>query len=464
MSASTLIRFLCFFCTVSHLSVGQLRATSISNAELQAMGRQAMQELRRDPGYLDDLLVNEYLTQIGKNLRRFAPTISGGINDVFVLADPAFNAFAMPGGYIGVNSGVLAYLDSEPQLAAVLAHEGAHVEQGHILRLLERNDATPWLLGAAILAAMLRGVDQTSIAGLYASQAVGLQGQLNFSREMEAEADRVGLRMLVGAGYPASAMVEAFQKLMRSQQFNDNTSFPFLRTHPLIESRITDLQARSLDASTAPVSQWPAYDFIRIRALILAAINRNQLLQLRQTLEQLGLSPAALRYAQAWLALLGNQAAQASSLLQTLDTAQLPAAAQNCVTLLQAELSTGSDQVKLLETAVRQHPSSLALRDAWVDSLIHNEQAAQAASQLRDWLIGERSQALWWMRLGQALDALGKPQAALVARAQALQLHGQTAEAVTLLKIALQTTPADPVETATIQSRLKEWERSDSRP
>ena len=166
--------------------------------------------------------------------------------ELMISRDKRVNAFALPGGYMGVNLGLLAVTDTPQELASVLAHELSHVSQRHIARMMSRQSQTaPWLMGAMILA-MLAARANTEVAGaaMAGGQAVAAQTQLNFSRDMEREADRIGFGVLSGAGFDPLGFVSMFNKLQQAARHNDDGSFPYLRSHPLTSERIADMQAR----------------------------------------------------------------------------------------------------------------------------------------------------------------------------------------------------------------------------
>ena len=143
--------------------------------------------------------------------------------ELMISRDKRVNAFALPGGYLGVNLGLLAVTETPQELASVLAHELSHVSQRHIARMMARQDQTaPWLMGAMILA-MLAARANTEVAGaaMAGSQAVAAQTQLNFSRDMEREADRIGFGVLSSAGFDPLGFVTMFNKLQQAARHND---------------------------------------------------------------------------------------------------------------------------------------------------------------------------------------------------------------------------------------------------
>jgi predicted Zn-dependent protease len=177
------------------------------------LGENIVREIRfRDPSYVDDPEVNEYLARVGE---RLAQSMSGGSQDFefFAVRDPSVNAFALPGGFVGVHTGLITAADTESELASVLAHEVAHVTQRHIARMFGQQQQMKMPMMVALAAAILLSASRSDLArgGVAAIQAGAAHSQLSYSRDFEREADRVGLQALAGAGFDARAMAAFFE-------------------------------------------------------------------------------------------------------------------------------------------------------------------------------------------------------------------------------------------------------------
>ena len=218
------------------------------------LGDRIAREIYRDPDYLDDPLLVEYVQGLWQQLM-VAARARGELNaeiderfawEIFLARDRSVNAFALPGGYFGVHLGLIGLVSSRDELASVLGHELSHVTQRHIARLIARQgQQTPWLLGALILGALAASKSPDAANALIlGGQGVAIQNQLNFSRDMEREADRVGYAIMTAAGFEPEGFASMFAKLQQANRINDNGSFPYLRSHPLNTERIADVQAR----------------------------------------------------------------------------------------------------------------------------------------------------------------------------------------------------------------------------
>ncbi|MBP6776127.1 MAG: M48 family metalloprotease [Piscinibacter sp.] len=238
-------------------SLGDPVSDDLSLGMERQIGEQIMREIRRDPDYLDDPVLLEYLQSIWQPLVE-AARARGEIGveidlrypfEPFLVRDRSVNAFALPGGFVGVHLGLIAITGSRDELAAVLAHELSHVTQRHIARSIAPSrqasilGVVTTLLG--VLAASRSNDPTAARAVMSAGQGVAIQAQLNFSRDMEREADRVGYGVMTQAGYSAGGMAAMFEKLDRASRFNDSGDYPYLRSHPLTIDRIGEARSRS---------------------------------------------------------------------------------------------------------------------------------------------------------------------------------------------------------------------------
>ena len=228
--------------------------SELSAAAERRIGDRIAASIYRDPDYVDDPVLMDYVQSIWQPLMA-AARARGELNaelqerfswQVFLVRDRTVNAFALPGGYFGVHLGLISTVSNRDELAAVLGHEMSHVTQRHISRLLaKQSQQAPWLIGAMILGALAASKNpQAASAAIVGGQAVAAQTQLDFSRDMEREADRIGFGVMVDAGFQAKGVVSMFEKLQQASRLSDNGSFPYLRSHPLNTQRIGEAQAR----------------------------------------------------------------------------------------------------------------------------------------------------------------------------------------------------------------------------
>ena len=235
----------------------------LSVAAERRIGDRIAASIYRDPDYIDDPVLVDYVQSIWLPLKAAArargelpPELDERFAwELFLIRDRSINAFALPGGYFGVHLGLISAVSSADEMAAVLAHEMSHVTQRHISRLMtQQSRQAPWMIAAMVLGALAASkYPDAGSAAIVGGQALAVQGQLNFSRDMEREADRVGFGVMSDAGFESQGVTTMFQRLQQASRLNDNGSFPYLRSHPLTTQRIAEAQARvQLASSAAP--------------------------------------------------------------------------------------------------------------------------------------------------------------------------------------------------------------------
>nr|WP_250499038.1 M48 family metalloprotease [Caballeronia sp. GAWG1-5s-s] len=269
------------------------------------LGERMMREVRADPDYLDDWLIRDYLDFIASKLSAAAATqYLGGYRsdfELFAVRDPQINAFSMPGGFVGVNTGLISATQTESELASVVGHEMGHVLQRHIARMIGAQEKSGYAALAAMLAGLLAGVMTHSgdlgMGIAMGGQAFAVDNQLRFSRAAEHEADRVGFQMLAAAGYDPYAMTAFFERLDRASMA-DNGVPAYARTHPLTTERIADMEDRARRVPYRQPRQSPEYAFVRARSRVLqvnyASDYREVASRLKSEIDdQTALNPAA---------------------------------------------------------------------------------------------------------------------------------------------------------------------------
>ncbi len=250
--------------------LGDAAGVDLSLRTERRIGQEIMDEIRqREPSYLDDPEIEAYLNQLGGRLVAASPEPGLGFY-FFPLQDPMINAFAMFGGYVGVNSGLILAVQNESELAGVLAHEISHVTQRHLARILEKQKQVSTASLLAMAAALLAARSNADLAGaaMTSATAGAAQAQLGFSRDFEREADRVGFQILEKAGFDVRSMSTFFARLQRATRSYENNAPVYLRTHPLNVERISDMQNREVEL---PYRQVPdSMDFHLVRAKLQA--------------------------------------------------------------------------------------------------------------------------------------------------------------------------------------------------
>ena len=251
--------------------LGDVSQTNFSAAQERKLGQTIIRQLRANGAYINDPEVNDYLNELGHRLVAASRDVKQDF-EFFGVPDPQVNAFALPGGYVGVHTGLILLTQTESELAAVLAHEITHVTQHHMARALSAQKDSMLMslagLALAILAARGGGASsgETASAAIAATQALTIQNQLNFTRENEYEADRIGFQRLDAAGFDVTAMATFMERMQRAFRFVEGNAPTYLRTHPITYERIAEAQARAQGHPYRQVAS--SLDFHLVRALL----------------------------------------------------------------------------------------------------------------------------------------------------------------------------------------------------
>ncbi|MDN5835884.1 MAG: M48 family metalloprotease [Nitrosospira sp.] len=254
--------------------LGDVSQATISPREERELGLQIMSEIRADPTYLDDAEIAGYLTNLGNRLILSSNEAHPDQEfEFFALQDPSINAFALPGGFMGFNSGLILTAQAESELAGVMAHEIAHVTQKHLARMISGQKYNMLTSLAAVALAVLasRANPQAAQAVLVGSQARLIQSRLDFTRAHEKEADRIGLNILISAGLDPRGMSDFFERLQRAVRFRDNGAPSYLRTHPITYQRIADIENRIYDLPYRQILD--SLDFQLVQAKLRASLD-----------------------------------------------------------------------------------------------------------------------------------------------------------------------------------------------
>lgn len=456
--------------------------------EERKLGDAIIGELYRDPAYLDDPVLGEYVDGIWRALLAGArargelpPELDERYAWVVLLGrEPTINAFALPGGYFGLHTGLVGAVSSRDELASVLAHEMAHITQRHIPRMLGRQDRqAPLMMAAMVLGAIAASKSPQAGAALaVGGQAAFIQQQLNFSREMEREADRIGHGVLTQAGFAPEGFASMFEKLQAASRIDDNGDWPYLRSHPLTTQRIADMQQRQqslgrrgdpaadlealLLAGRARVLGRPGVDVLRAWAgePAQAGFERLSLARRAGALYAAALAQAELRDLPQARALAAQLAATVAADQRALRQARL----------LQAELALqAGEPARALEWLPVSSPASSAAagqsgRAALLlraQAQTRSGQAAEAAGALQTWVADHPQDAGAWQALAQAHGAQGRMLRALRAEGEVQMARMDYAGAVDRWRAAQDHSRqqpgdnADLIEASIIDTRLR---------
>lgn len=439
--------------------LGDASQEMISPQQERQIGQQSMFQIRADASYLDDAEIADYLNQLGALLVANSGEPAQPF-EFFAINDNAVNAFAMPGGFIGVNTGLILIAQNESELASVLSHEVAHVTQHHLARMVsgQRYDSLAAMAAIAVAIIAARNNPQAATAAIYGAQGGTMQRQLNFTRSYEQEADRIGLSTLQKSGFDTRAMPAFFEKMQRATRISEGNTPTYLRTHPVTAERIADVGNR--------VQQLPFHlvpDSLNFQ-LVRAKLNANVKTPSEAVAfftsalgDQKFGNPIANRYGLVLALLRNNQeklAAQEFSILQQ------QVSSNAMIATLAGKIRRIDGQEKNIagfyRSATQNFPQHRALVYDYAEVLLQDRRFEETLKLLNEQVLAHPNDARLYELQARTFAALGRVQEEHHALAYNYILHGNLRGAIEQLELAKQG-GNDYYELSTIETELKQF-------
>lgn len=413
-------------------------------------------KIDEDPEILD------YIQSLGQKLTVSSDTPAQTFH-FFVVNDPAINAFAGPGGYIGVNSGLILISESESELASVLGHEIAHVTQRHIYQAIQAAGRLSLPAAAAMLAGILigaKGGGQMGQAAIMAAQAAATQFQINFTRDNEAEADRVGMQILSKSSFDPRAMPNFFERMQQSTRFAGRNIPEFLLTHPVTVSRISDTRGR---AEQFPYRQYPdstAFAIIRAKLRVTTATNPEDSLNYFKMVSGQGdkVQRDINTYGLALALMANSRLAEARPLFKKLvhdypDQAQFVHAEAQ----LEVEDKNYPEATRLFEKALARFPDNRAMTLNYVRVLLTTGKPEQARKLLDAYVRYQGANPDVYELLAEAYSKQGQDAESHRYLGEAYYAAGQTRAAIVHYRLAQRAAGNNFYLNAVIDERLRQF-------
>jgi len=441
--------------------IGQSGGAIVTPGEERRTGEAVVRNIRRAGGILDDPLLNDYLNHLSYRLVSTSDT-QHPYFEFFMVNDRNINAFALPGGYIGINYGLFLASDSESELASVLAHEISHVTQRHHARAYEFSKGSNIPVLAAMIAAMILGSQGSQIgqAALTAITAGSIQREINFTRANEKEADYIGIQLLADSGFDPHGMAVFFQKLDKESRLYGPQAPEFLRTHPVTESRIADATNRAEQMSVASSPNPKNYYLMRARIQVITARDkkavRNDFVKTLKSGHYLNRDAELYGYALSLIETGGfDQARKILNDLLKTDPGRI------AYLLERARLESMANQHKQAITHFKQaladYPGNGPLTLAYTKALLRAGKANEARQIIAEYQRHNPDDPHFYKMLAEAEAALGHNAKTHIALGEYYYRIGQTHQAIDQFSLALKKKPLDFYDTSRIEARLNEF-------
>lgn len=436
--------------------IGESAATVMTPEQERRTGQAIIRNIRRAGGLIDDPLVTEYINQLGYKLVSHSQANHKDFA-FFIINDSNINAFALPGGFIGINYGLILASQSESELASVVAHEIAHVTQRHHARAYDLSSKNSIPVLAAVIAAIVLGGNSEIGEAAMASLAAGsIQQQIDFTRENEKEADYIGISLLSDSGFDPFSMGDFFDSLHRQSRLYGSQAPEFLRTHPVNENRIADAKTRATQFPRARLKN--EFDFYLIKSRLRAQTNSEAAKVLNEFKKNLQTGRYTIKAAEQYgyvLALMKNaEYSKAESILRKL----LKQEPQRIAYLLaHAQLNKlaghGQKALTIYKGALSLYPKNEALSLAYVSTLLEMKQAKTAVKILTPMVQSTVNHPGFFKLLAQAEGQLRNNANQHEAQAEYYFHIGQTHQAITQLDLALKEPSIDFYQRSRIEAR-----------
>lgn len=427
------------------------------NAEAQ-LGRAIMRQIRLSGELVEDPQVTEYINEVGHRLAAQANTDGNYEFSFFVVDSPVINAFALPGGFIGVHTGLLEATRTEDELAGVLSHEVAHVTQRHIARRIHANQRQSILSTAIMLGAILAGAAGASgdamAGGIAVAQGASAQQQINFTRSNEYEADRVGISALAAAGFDPQGMASFFEVLSRGTTPHEFRVPEFLRTHPVSSARIAEARGRARDFEPVHTTDSITYGIARMRLIVAskdtaeAAVSyfEREAYEFQSDVERYGRATAYLR---------AGRNAEANRIFEELSNKDPKVIAYH-IGLADSQLAMDriSESMATFERALALFPRNLPLVIHYAEALLQTGEPERAHDMLLDLLNNVPPTPEQVRLIARAATAAGEAAEANYYMAEYYFMVGDLLGGINFLQRALKVPDLDEIQRIRFEARI----------
>lgn len=440
--------------------LGDSTSSTFSSQQEYELGRAWLKMFRSQVKTVSDPLLQDYVEYLVYKLASYSQLKDRRL-EVVVIDNPTINAFAVPGGVVGLHNGAFLSADNEAQLASILGHELAHLSQRHFARGVEQQQrsAIPTMagmLGALVLAATSRG--DAGMAAMAATQAAAQQNQLRFSRENEQEADRIGMETLEKADYDPNAFASMFENMLAANRYAGRNPPEFLLTHPLTESRVSDARNRAREYPRKVYVDNLDFQLMRARVEVQLANNNSEALKkFKARLKGQSRNLEADRYGLALAYAQAGQFKEAREQLAPLlqkDSRRMAYVVSDA----QFDIAAGDSEraIEKLQAQLRVNPGNYPLAMTYADALLKSNQPQLAEAVLQEQVKLRPTDPTVWYELAETHGLAGNILGVHQARAEYFVLNGVLDKAEQQLNYALKLVQNDSITSTKIEERIRQ--------
>ena len=455
--------FLSFIVTANNLpELGDYSSSKISESDEIFIGRQILFQVNQSDSIIRDIEISDYLDSLGKRLIN-ASTDPAKKIEFFIVSDPSINAFAMLGGVIGVHSGLFLASNTESELASVISHEIAHINQKHISRFLLQQERTSYqstfIMAVALLLA--RSNPQLASTAMAGASAGSVQGALDFTRENEKEADRVGIQTLNKAGFDVRGARDFFTTLKQANQFSGGAAPAFLQTHPITSNRINDIEDRLKDFPYKQRVDNQTFHYVKgkLKALLDSREDTKNILE-ENIKNKIYINEGGERFALAYIYLIDNEFIKSYEQIQWLfDNEQSnPMLSQLYINYL-IKINKVTEAKKIYEQNLNLFPSNRSFIYGLADLYLETQDSEKAIKLLKENEQKFSQDPILYKLFAKGYANQGKKLLQYENLAEAAYYNFNLQEAIIRMDLAIKANDGDFYQKSRVESRLKQFQK-----
>ena len=455
--------FLSFIVTANNLpELGDFSSSKISESDEIFIGRQILFQVNQSDSIIRDIEISDYLDSLGKKLIN-ASTDPAKKIEFFIVSDPSINAFAMLGGVIGVHSGLFLASNTESELASVISHEIAHINQKHISRFLLQQERASYqstfIMAVALLLA--RSNPQLASTAMAGASAGSVQGALDFTRENEKEADRVGIQTLNKAGFDVRGARDFFTTLKSANQFSGGAAPAFLQTHPITSNRINDIESRLKDFPYKQMVDSQDFHYVKgkLKALLGDRDATKNILE-ENIKNKIYINEGGERFALAYIYLIDNEFIKSYEQMQWLfDNEQSnPMLSQLYINYL-IKTNKVTEAKKIYEQNLNFFPSNRSFIYGLADLYLETQDSEKAIKLLKENEQKFSQDPILYKLFAKGYANQGKKLLQYENLAEAAYYNFNLQEAIIRMDLAIKANDGDFYQKSRVESRLKQFQK-----